>query len=341
MAFEVLATGSAVPENRVTNDDLAAKIDTSDEWIRGHTGIGARHIADAGTATSDLAINAARNAIAAISKKTGESAGEIAASLGFIITSTVTPDYNGFPSVSCIVQDALGAKNAAAMDVGAACAGFIYGLETAAGLLSRSSGGKRALVIGAETLSRLIDWDDRSTCVLFGDGAGCAILEKTDAPMSGSGARGLVRTILGAEGSGQEALINRRGGSRNPYLKGAVVDRPPSIEMDGRAVYNFAVRAITETIEKLLAAENRTLRDVAVIVPHQANARIVQAASKRLEIPESKFFLNIDEYANTSAASIPIALDELERKGRIARGDLVLMVGFGGGLTSGGNLVIW
>jgi 3-oxoacyl-[acyl-carrier-protein] synthase-3 len=341
MAFEIRAIGSAVPANKVTNDDLAKTIDTSDEWIRGHTGIGARHIACENTATSDLAIEAARNAIAALSKKTGESEEEITAGLAFIITSTVSPDYNGFPSVSCLVQDALGAQNAAAMDVGAACSGFIYGLETAAGLLSRNAGQKRALIIGAETLSRLTDWEDRSTCVLFGDGAGCVILEKTDAPMSGNGARGLLRSILGAEGSGKEALINRRGGSREPYKKGAIVERPPSIEMDGRAVYNFAVRAITGTIEKLLAAENFTMDDIAVIVPHQANARIVQAASKRLNIPESKFFLNIEEYANTSAASIPIALDELNRKGRLSEGDAVLMVGFGGGLTYGGNIVIW
>ncbi|MDR1094965.1 MAG: ketoacyl-ACP synthase III [Spirochaetaceae bacterium] len=343
MAFEILATGSAVPANKVTNDDLSRKrnIDTSDEWIRGHTGIGARHIADENTATSDLAIGAARNAIASVSKKTGESAEDITASLDLIITSTVTPDYNGFPSVSCIVQDALGAKNAAAMDVGAACSGFIYGLETAAGLLSLNADRKRALIIGAETLSRITDWDDRATCVLFGDGAGGVILEKTDAPASGDGARGLLRTILGAEGSGKEALINRRGGSRSPYKKGAVIDQPPCLEMDGRAVYNFAVRKITETIEKLLAAENMTLHDIAVIVPHQANARIVQAAAKRLAVSESKFFLNIEEYANTSAASIPIALDELNRSGRLAKGDAVLMVGFGGGLTYGGNIVIW
>jgi 3-oxoacyl-[acyl-carrier-protein] synthase-3 len=340
MAFEILATGSAVPANKVTNDDLSHKIDTSDEWIRGHTGIGARHIADEDTATSDLAIAAARKAIASVSEKTGESAESVAASIDYIITSTVTPDYNGFPSVSCLVQDALNAK-AAAMDVGAACSGFIYGLETAAGLLSRNADMKRALVIGAETLSRITDWDDRATCVLFGDGAGCVIMEKTDAPAAGDGARGLRRTILGAEGSGKDALINRRGGSRNPYKKGASIDQPPCLEMDGRAVYNFAVRTITATIEKLLAAENMTMDDIAVIVPHQANARIVQAAAKRLDISESKFFLNIEEYANTSAASIPIALDELNRGGRLAKGDAVLMVGFGGGLTYGGNIVIW
>jgi 3-oxoacyl-[acyl-carrier-protein] synthase-3 len=336
MAFEILATGSAVPANRVTNDDLSRKMDTSDEWIRGHTGIGARHLADENTATSDLAIAAARKAIASVSEKTG--ADDVAASIDYIITSTVTPDFNGFPSVSCLIQDALGAKNAAAMDVGAACSGFIYGLEAAAGLLLRNTDAKRALVIGAETLSRITDWDDRATCVLFGDGAGCVIMEKTDAPASG---RGLLRTILGAEGSGKDALINRRGGSRNPYKKGAVIDQPPCLEMDGRAVYNFAVRTITATIEKLLAAENMTLDDIAVIVPHQANARIVQAAAKRLDISESKFFLNIQEYANTSAASIPIALDELNRGGRLAKGDAVLMVGFGGGLTYGGNIVIW
>jgi 3-oxoacyl-[acyl-carrier-protein] synthase-3 len=235
----------------------------------------------------------------------------------------------------------LGARNAAAMDITAACSGFIYGLETAAGLLAMDTRRKRALVIGSELLSRFTDWNNRGSCILFGDGAGAVLVEKTDAPQAGPGRRGLVRTIIGADGSGAEYLVIRRGGSREPYRTGETVDIPPHLEMNGQAVYNFAVKAVTETIERLLQDEGITIDAVARIVPHQANARIVQAAGKRLGIPEEKFYLNIEEYANTSSASIPIALDELNRAGELRRGDLVLTVGFGGGLTYGGNLIVW
>jgi 3-oxoacyl-[acyl-carrier-protein] synthase-3 len=272
---------------------------------------------------------------------------ETALSLDFIILATATPDYYGCPSTACVVQNKIGAKNAAAMDISAGCTGFVYGLETAAGLLSISKGRKRALVIGSDVLTKVTDWNDRSTCVLFGDGSGAALVEKTGNPWEGPGKRGLLRTILGADGSGTDYLAIRRGGTRNPWKAGEMVDTPPHLEMDGRAVYNFAVKAVTETIGNLLAEEGAsagaglTIDDVAWIVPHQANARIVQAAGKRLGIPEEKFFLNIEEYANTSAASIPIALDEMYRGGKLHRGDLILTVGFGGGLTYGGNLIVW
>jgi 3-oxoacyl-[acyl-carrier-protein] synthase-3 len=227
------------------------------------------------------------------------------------------------------------------MDLSAACSAFIYGLETAAGILSVSTQRKRALVIGAETLSRIADWDDRGTCILFGDGAGAALLEKTSAPSKGPGRRGLIRSLLGADGSGTESLIMRKGGSRNPIKNGETIEKRPHLEMDGRAVYNFAVKAVTGTIEKLLADEGITIAEVSRIIPHQANARIVQAAGKRLGIPEAKFYLNIEEYANTSSASIPLALDELNRNGELKRGDLIMTVGFGAGLTYGGNLIVW
>jgi 3-oxoacyl-[acyl-carrier-protein] synthase-3 len=239
------------------------------------------------------------------------------------------------------VQDRIGAKKAGAMDVAAGCTGFVYALDAASGILTMGKNRKRALVIGAEILTRITDWSDRSNCVLFGDGAGAAIIEKTDAPSEGPGKRGLLRSILGAEGSGAEALINRRGGTRNPFKKGEIVEIPPHIEMNGRAVYNFAVRAVTDTIERLLKEEGIGVDDLARIVPHQANARIVQAAAKRLGIPEEKFYLNIEEYANTSAASIPLALDELARAGKLERGDLIMTVGFGAGLTYAGNLIVW
>jgi 3-oxoacyl-[acyl-carrier-protein] synthase-3 len=344
MAIEIRGTGRVVPEKRLTNADLADKIDSSDEWIRSHTGIGARHLAAADEACSDLALGAAKQALA-MAAAGGEvpenSVEELIPTLDLIVLGTTTADYNGCPSTACIVQDRLGAKKAAALDVSAACSSFIYGLETAAGMLELSDTRRRALVIGSEVLSRITNWDDRGTCVLFGDGAGAVFLEKTPAPRRGPGQQGLLRTILGADGAGGENLIVRRGGSRNPYKKGELVDVPPHVEMNGRAVYNFAVKVLTETIENLLAEEHIAIDEVRRIIPHQANARIVQAAGKRLGIPEEKFFLNIEDYANTSSASIPIALDELNRGGGISKGDLIMTVGFGAGLTYGGNLIIW
>jgi 3-oxoacyl-[acyl-carrier-protein] synthase-3 len=346
MAIEIIGTGRAVPPRRISNNDLAEKIETNDEWIRSHTGIGARHIAGNETSASDLALEAARNALAfslgvnASSPDMEKAIAEAALSIDMVILATVSPDFIGIPSTACIVQDKLGAKRAAAMDISAGCTGFIYGLETAAGLLLTNSGRKRALVIGSEILSKFVNWDDRGSCILFGDGAGAVILEKTDAPQEGPGRRGLLRTALGADGSGAGYLALHRGGSRNPFKAGETIDQPPHIQMDGHAVYNFAVKAIADTIANFpwggIAAN-----DLAWIVPHQANARIIHAAAKRLKIPEEKFFLNIEEYANTSAASIPIALDELNRSGKLNRGDLVLTVGFGGGLTYGANLIAW
>lgn len=344
MAFEIVATGRAVPSNRISNDELAKKLDTSDEWIRSHTGIGNRHVADEQTATSDLAVAASQAALQMLvenDKTLGGSIEAAAESLDVVIVATASPDYFGFPSTACLVQDRLGAKKAAAMDVVAGCTGFIYGVETAAGMLSIRQDRKRALVIGAEILSKITDWKDRGTCVLFGDGAGAVIVEKTNAASTGPGKRGLLRSILGADGSGGEYLIMRRGGTRNPYKQGETLDQPPHIEMNGRAVYNFAVKAVTDTMEQLLKEEGLSVGDLARIVPHQANARIVQAAAKRLGIPEEKFFLNIEEYANTSAASVPIALDELNRAGGLKKGDLIMTLGFGAGLTYGGNLLVW
>lgn len=342
MAIEIIATGRAVPANRVTNDDLATRIDTSDEWIRSHTGIGSRHLADDDTATSDLSYEASMRALEAL-VESGHAASieEAAMSLDVIIIGTATPDFNGFPSTACIVQDRLGAQRAGAVDVAAGCTGFVYAMETAAGILTMGKGRKRALVLGAEILSRITNWEDRGTCVLFGDGASAVILEKTDAPSEGPGKRGLLRSILGAEGNGADHLKMERGGSRKPFKKGEVIDTPPHLEMNGRAVYNFAVRAVTDTIKQLLEEEGVGFEDLALIIPHQANARIVQAAAKRLGIPEEKFYLNIEEYANTSAASIPIALDEVVRAGKLKKGDLVLTVGFGAGLTYAGNLFVW
>jgi 3-oxoacyl-[acyl-carrier-protein] synthase-3 len=333
MAIEILATGRSIPENRVSNDDLAARIDTNDEWIRSHSGIGARHIAEEDVACSDLAVGAARQALAL--------AGIEAESLDLVILATATQDYFGTPATACVVQDAIGANRAAALDVTAGCSGFIYSLEMAAGYLSINPARKRALVMGSDILTKVTNWHDRSTCVLFGDGAGAVLLEKNEKPSQGPGKRGLLRSILKADGSGRDHLIIRRGGSRNPFKEGERIDIPPALEMNGRAVYNFAVKAMTDIFKKLLEEEGISADQVDLVIPHQANARIVQAAAKRLNFPEEKFFLNIDEYANTSNASIPIALDELNRSGKIKRGDLIMTIGFGGGLTYGGNLIIW
>jgi len=348
MAIEIIGTGKAVPSQRVSNDDLAAKIDTSDEWIRSHTGIGSRHFADEATATSDLALEAAKNALAMSAGYTGgnpeerdNASAEAAKSLDMIVLGTATADFIGTPSTACIVQHKLGAINAGAMDVTAGCTGFIYGLETAAGLLQINKVRKRALVIGAETLSKVTNWDDRGTCVLFGDGAGAVVIEKTGAPSEGPGRRGLIQTILCADGSGGESLLFRRGGTRNPFISGETIDKGICVEMNGQEVYNFAVKAVTDTAKALMESEGITPDDLAWIVPHQANARIVQAAGKRLKIPAEKFYLNIEEYANTSAASIPLALDEMNRGGKLKKGDLIMTIGFGGGLTYGGNIIIW
>jgi 3-oxoacyl-[acyl-carrier-protein] synthase-3 len=323
---------------------LAAHIDTSDEWIRSHTGIGNRYIADETVTSSDLAVEAAKNALAMTAGYTGDdlsqrdrAAAEAAETIDLIILATVSADFIGTPSTACLVQDRIGAKKAAAMDVSAGCTGFVYGLETAAGLLKISAERKRALVICSDVLTRITNWEDRGTCVLFGDGAGAAVIEKTDGEIRS----GLMQSILCADGSGRESLMIRRGGSKNPYKKGEVVKEHVYIEMNGQEVYMFAVKAINDIIEALMKAADISADNIARIIPHQANARIVQAAAKRLRMPMEKFYLNIEEYANTSAASIPIALDEMNRNGQLNKGDIILTVGFGGGLTYGGNIIIW
>jgi len=348
MAVNIIGTGRALPSRMVTNDDLSLQIDTNDEWIRSHTGIGSRYIADEATACSDLAFEAARNALAMACGYTGDNieernrlAAEAALSIDVIILASVLGDHVGIPSTACIVQDKLGARNAAAMDILAGCTGFVYGIDTAAGLLGINVKRKRALVIGSEIISRILNWNDRATCVLFGDGAGAVVLEKNDAQNGG-----LLQSLLCADGSGRESLFMRRGGTRNPFKTGETIDTSNAlsstiVEMNGQEVYNFAVKALTDTIKSLLESGNISIDDVTRIIPHQANIRIVQAAAKRLHIPMEKFFLNIEKYANTSSASIPIALDEMNRSGQLNKGDLILLVGFGGGLTYGGSIIIW
>jgi 3-oxoacyl-[acyl-carrier-protein] synthase III len=328
MRAVIQAVDFAVPERRITNDELATTLDTSDEWIRSHTGIGARHVAGPSIATSDLAVEAGRKAL--------EKAGVAASDIDLVLVATISGDYIGFPSVSSIVQDKLGAVNAAAMDIQAGCTGFIYGLETARTFVVSGSA-KKVLVIGAEILSRITDWKDRNTCVLFGDGAGAAVVAAED----GDGTRGILCSVLRSDGSGAQLLERPAGGSRLPITDEAFEPANSYLHMDGRQVYNFAVKVVTEGIVGMMERNKICLDDVAWIVPHQANVRIIEAASKRSKIPLSKFFVNIEEYANTSAASIPIALSEMQAKGLVKPGDLLITFGFGAGLTYGGNLIRW
>ena len=328
MQAVIQAVDFSVPSRRMANEEFSAFLDTSDEWIRSHTGIGYRHIAEPSIATSDLAVDACQKVL----KKAGLPPEEV----DLVLVATATGDYLGFPSVACIVQDKIGARRAGAMDVGAGCTGFIYALETARCFVT-SGGARNVLVVGAEVLSRIIDWKDRNTCMLFGDGAG-AVLVSVDSSQTD---RGILRSVLKADGSGSALLARTEGGTRFPFTDGVVNLAATFLKMDGRQVYNFAVRVVSEGIVDLMETSHLGLNDIAWIVPHQANVRIIEAAAKRSKIPLEKFFMNIEEYANTSAASIPIALSEMSARGLLKSGDLIITFGFGAGLTYGGNLIRW
>jgi 3-oxoacyl-[acyl-carrier-protein] synthase-3 len=328
MQAVIEAVDFAVPEKRMANTDFPASLETSDEWIRSHTGIGNRHVADPDVATSDLAAQA--------SKKVLKRAGVRAEDIDLILVATATPDFIGFPSVACIVQDKIGAKNAAAMDIVAGCTGFIYALETARAFVMSGSA-RKVLVCGADILTRIVNPEDRNTCVLFGDGAGAAVISADDSTTE----RGILRSVLKADGSGADLLGRNAGGTRFPLVDGKTDQLEYYLHMDGRQVYNFAVKVVTEGIMGLMEQNHLCTKDIAWIVPHQANVRIIEAAAKRSKIPMDKFFMNIEEYANTSAASIPIAMSEMDSRGLLKRGDLILTFGFGAGLTYGGNIIRW
>jgi 3-oxoacyl-[acyl-carrier-protein] synthase-3 len=321
----IVGWGKAVPERVVTNDDLAAMVDTSDEWIRQRTGIVERRIAADEETTLTLSLEAARRAL--------DVANLDPARLDLVIVATVTPNH-AFPATACLVQDALGAEHAAAFDLSAGCSGFIYGLSLAADLLA---GGNydHALVIGAETLSRITDWTDRNTCVLFGDGAGAVVLQAGQAP------GGILASVLGADGSGGEVLILLAGGSAHPATVHTVAARQHFIQMQGQQVFRFATRIMPEAARKVLQRAGRTVEDVRLFVPHQANDRILQAAAKGLGVPEERLFSNLARYGNTSSASIPIALCEAIEQGLVRRDDLICCVGFGAGLTWAAAAIQW
>jgi 3-oxoacyl-[acyl-carrier-protein] synthase-3 len=321
----IIGTGYYVPEHILSNKDLEQMVDTNDEWIVSRTGMHERRIVAPEEATSDLAYNAAVKALAA--------AGLSGEDVDLIITATVTPDTS-FPSVSCLLQDRLQAKRAAAMDLSAACSGFTYALATATSMI-KSGMYKNALVIGAETLSRITDYTDRSTCILFGDGAGAVVIGEVPE------GRGFQAFKLGADGSGGKLLHLEAGGSRLPASAETVAARKHYIYMAGNEVFKFATRVMNSAAEEVLEMAGMKKEDIDLFVPHQANIRIIQAAMRGLHVPIEKVMINLDKYGNMSSASIPVALCEAVEQGRVKPGDKVVLVGFGAGLTWGASAMIW
>ena len=321
----IAGTGSCVPEKKLTNEDLTKMVETSDEWITTRTGIKVRHIAAENQTTAALATEAAKKAL--------RQANVSAEDIELIIVATVTPEMV-FPSTACFVQEQLGAKKAWAFDLAAACSGFVYGLSITQHFVT-SGRYDNVLVIGAETLSKITDYKDRTSCILFGDGAGAAVIKRGGL----NGSRGIFYSTSGSDGAGWLSLKCLAYGSRYPV--GKPLENPDYIYMqiNGKEVYQLAVRKIIETIEDCLANCSLTADDIKLFIPHQMNARIIESVAKRLQLADEKVFMNIDKYGNTSAASIPIALDECIRQGRIKKGDIVLLVAFGGGLTWGANVI--
>ena len=316
MYARLIGTGSCLPGVPVSNDDLAARgIDTNDEWIVSRTGIRSRHVAEPGTTSSELGLVAAQRAL--------EMAGVPAADLDLIIVATSTPDFI-FPSTACLIQGKLGNKGAAAFDVQAVCSGFTYALGIAEKFI-RSGSHKKALVIGAEVFSRILDWNDRGTCVLFGDGAGAVVLEASEKP-------GVLSTAMHADGS-QSDILNVPG----QICRGEVTG-DPFLRMDGQAVFKFAVRVLAEIAEEVCLNAGIKTSEVDWLIPHQANIRIIDATAKKLGVSRDRVIVTVDRHGNTSAASVPLALDEAVRDGRIQRGQKVLLEGVGGGFTWGAAL---
>ncbi len=324
VAVSITGLGCHVPERVVTNDDLAKLVDTSDEWIVTRTGIRERRFAAAGEALSDIALPAARAAL--------DQAGVSPRDIDLLIVATVTPDML-FPSTAAILADQLGAVDAAAYDLAAGCTGFVYAIAQAFGMVSAGLS-TRSLVIGADVLSKLMNFADRSTCVLFGDGAGAVVVERVPE-------RGFLAFELGADGGGGKDLTLPAGGSRMPTTAETVASGAHYVQMNGREVFKFATRVLVSSAVDVLAKCDLSVEDVDVYVPHQANVRIINHAVGKLGIPEEKVIVNVDRYGNTSSASIPLALAEALSTGRVDRGDTVLMTGMGAGLTWGSAVMRW
>jgi len=323
-AISITGLGSYVPERVVTNDELSTMMETSDEWIRDRTGIRERRIAGPEQALSDLCLPAAREALATARLDGSQ--------IDLIIVATVTPDM-AFPSTGAILADRLGASEAAAYDLSAGCTGFMYAVAQAYGMLAGGLS-QRALVVGGDVLSKILDWSDRSTAVLFGDGAGAVVLERV-------GEGGFLGFELGADGSGGPQLYLPAGGSRAPASAETVAGKQHFVQMNGREVFKFATRVLIASAEAVLAECGRTIDDVDVYVPHQANVRIIEYAREKLGIPEEKVVIDVDRYGNTSSGSIPLALADAKADGRLRAGRLVLMTGMGAGLTWGSGLIEW
>jgi len=321
----IAGIGSYVPEKVITNEDLSKLVDTSDEWIVQRTGIRERRIVDDNTSTSDIATIAAKRAL-----QDGNITPE---GIDLILVATVTPDM-AFPSTACIVQKNIGAVNAAAFDISVGCAGFIYGLSIGVSFI-RSGAYNKVLIIGAETLSKIVNWKDRSTCILFGDGAGACVLERCEDGF------GFLDFDLGTDGTGGDLLTMPAGGSRLPASFETVSNNLHTIKMDGQEVFKFAVRIIEKTSVNLLNKANIALDEIDYLVPHQANIRIIEAASKKLKLSDDKVYVNLDRYGNMSSASIPVALDEAYKNSLLNKGDMVLLVAFGAGLSWGSTLIKW
>jgi 3-oxoacyl-[acyl-carrier-protein] synthase III len=322
----IQSIGHAVPEKVMTNLDLEKLVDTTDEWIKQRTGIAERRIASESETSSSLAIVASREAL--------DKAGLLAEDIDVIVCGTVTGDMP-FPATSCLVQDAIGATNAGAFDVGAACAGFIYSLDVAASMI-QAGRVQNALVIGVDTLTKFVDWSDRSTCVLFGDGAGAVIVSAEEGTE-----RGVMDTVLLSDGSGARHINLEVGGSLHPNCSPGSADYRNTIYMAGAEVYRFAVNAMGDACCRLLDQAGMTSGDIDLFVPHQANLRIIDSAAKRLDLPPEKVFVNVQKYGNTSGGSIPLALYEAVQEGRLKEGMVVMTVGFGAGLVWGANLIRW
>jgi 3-oxoacyl-[acyl-carrier-protein] synthase-3 len=320
----ITGVGSNVPERVMTNDELSELVDTSDEWIVVRTGIRERRIARENEALSDMALPAARAAL--------DMAGVAPSDLDLVIVATVTPDM-AFPATAAIMADELGAREAAAYDLSAGCTGFMYAVAQAYGMLA---GGicRRALVVGGDVLSKIVDWSDRTTCIVFGDGAGAVVLERVEHG-------GFLGFELGADGSGGMQLYLPAGGSRTPTSAETLAENGHFVHMNGREVFKFATRVLVSSAQQLLDRLGLTVDDVDVYVPHQANVRIIKHAVEKLGIPEEKVVVNVDRYGNTSSGSIPLALAEAVREHRIEKGDIVLMTGMGAGLTWGSGVIEW
>ncbi len=325
----IIGTGSYMPEKILTNDDLSKFVETSDEWITSRTGIRERRIAADDQATSDLAAEAARRAMTAAGVQPEE--------IDLIVIATVTPDML-FPSTACFVQKKIGANNAVCFDISAACSGFLYALQIARHFLNAGTR-TTALVIGAEKLSTLINWRDRNTCVLFGDGAGAVVIRAVEPGVAAPGR--VLSTVMGSDGTLTDVLKVPGGGSACPITSDNIASRPNTIHMEGRETFKHAVTRMCQASEQALAAAGLTKADIDMVIPHQANARIISAIADRLGLPMEKTFMNLDKYGNTSAATIPVALDEAHRQGKIKRGDVVLLVAFGGGFTWASSVVRW